>query len=252
MTGIPGIEHGRKLTYTEAIETFPHTSRAAVNRVLKAEQYKATVKQICDMELPEDLHGREMEILALSMYTQLPQPGGRTTLTMAEEFAIVKHALEMAKKGFSIDQATLKSYALVYAVTNHKEKKETKVWAEKGVTSKWVAGFYSRWGHLLSARYGEGMDGARRQVLKSQCTHLYDILEELGKEVGENMHHGERRLSARQLCNLDETNMRMTSKLSPVLAMKGSAKALRGEHSNHRDSQVRRMLPRSTLQLRFP
>ena len=40
-------------------------------------------------ELPEDLNGPEMEILALSLYTQLPQPDGRTTLTMAEEFAIV-------------------------------------------------------------------------------------------------------------------------------------------------------------------
>ena len=112
---------------------------------------------------------------------------------------------EMAKKGFSIDEATLKSYALVYAVTNHKDKKETNTWAEKSVPHKWRDGCYSRWDHLLSARYGEGMDGARRQVLKSQYPHLYDILEELGEEIGEDMRHGKRRLSARQLCNLDGT-----------------------------------------------
>ena len=34
-----------------------------MSRVLKAEEYKATVNKLCEMELLEDLNGREMEIL---------------------------------------------------------------------------------------------------------------------------------------------------------------------------------------------
>ena len=49
---------------------------------------------------------------------------------------------------------------------------------------------------------------------------------------------GKKRLAPHQLANLDETCMRMLSKMSPVLAMKGAPKALRAEHKNYRESQT--------------
>jgi hypothetical protein len=45
-------------------------------------------------------------------------------------------------------------------------------------------------------------------------------------------------LGCLQLGNLDETCMKMTSKMSPVLAMKGAPKALRAESNNYRTTHT--------------
>ena len=96
-----------------------------------------------------------------------------------------------------------------------------------------------RWGHLLSMRWGEGICGRRRQVMKGQCLQLYEILQELGEDVGVMIgSDGKKRLAPHQLANLDDTCMRMLSKMSPVIAMKGAPKALRAEHKNYRESQT--------------
>jgi hypothetical protein len=94
----------------------------------------------------------------------------------------------------------LKSHALIIACANHADRPETQHWKEQGVSKKWLDGFHKRWGHLLSSRYGEGVCGQRRQVTKQQVEVLYDIVREVGEEIGEDWVDGKRRLSKRQVC----------------------------------------------------
>lgn len=104
------------------------------------------------------------------------------------------------------------------------------------MSHNWVLGFKKRWGHLVSLRYVEGIDGGRRQLMYSQVHKTYEFMESVKRERGEDVRAGKRAWSPRQVYNLDDTCMRMTPKEAPMLAMKGVAKALRGHHKNYRES----------------
>ena len=237
--GVPGVEDGKQLSFEKAGHVFPKTSKSALHRMCTDEDYTDVVKQIVTVALPEDIFRPEMDILARSFFALLPQHGGQTILTPAEEFALVENAVQLSQKGFSMDTATLEAHALTLALTNHPDHTVAKRWLRSGVSREWRDGFMQRWGHLLSMRWGEDMCGQRRQVMKGQCLQLYEILQELGEDVGVIIgSDGKKRLAPHELANLDETCMRMLSKMSPVLVMKGTPKALRAEHKNYRESQT--------------
>lgn len=150
-----------------------------------------------------------------------------TLLSRAEEAGLVSNAVELSEQGFSVTTNVLKHHAMICAVNNHRDHKVTKKWEQTGVSRDWFRGFMSRWGHFISLRYAEGIDGGRRQLHKSQVLAMYTELQKLGGEIGENVREGERRLSSRQLCNLDETCIKMDAKDRKCIALKGAAKALR-------------------------
>ena len=235
--GVPGIEDGEPLTFRTAAEHFPATSSSALQRMVMDPKLSTAVDGIKSLQLPEDLNGFDMDIMARSLYCLLPQHGAKTALDPFEEFMIVENALELQDKGFSLEMSMLDGWALAIARVNHVNSPTHMRWERNGVSADWRKGFLKRWGHILAKRFGEGMCGGRRQVTKAQCTKLYEILQELGEEYGANTgEDGKKRFASFQMGNLDETNCRMTNKNSPTLGMKGTPKALRAEHNKYRDS----------------
>ena len=159
--GVPGVEDRKQLSFEKAGHVFPRTSKSALQCMCTDVDYTEVVKQIVMVALPEDICGPKMDILARSFFALLPQHGGQTILTPAEEFAFVKNAVQHSQKGFSMDTATLEAHVLTLALTNHPDHTVTKCWMRSGVSREWRDRFMQRWG-LLSLRWGEGICGQRR------------------------------------------------------------------------------------------
>ena len=90
------------MSQKKAGSIFSDVSRQALQRIFTTPKYTSVIKDITEIELPARLDGFEFDIMARSLYALLPQLGGQTHLTPAEEIALVKNAVELSEKGFSI------------------------------------------------------------------------------------------------------------------------------------------------------
>ena len=235
--GVPGVEDRKQLSFEKAGHVFPRKFKSALHRMCTDEDYTEVVKQIVTVALPEDIGGPEMDILARSSFALLPQHGGQTILTPAEEFALVKNSVQLSQKGFSMGTATLEAHALTLALTKqpvychqtldaigHVTRVEGRLHAAVGPAEPALVR-----GHMRAAPLGH--EGPVLAAVRDPEGARRDVEMMIGSD-------GKKRLAPHQLANLDEACMRMLSKMSPVLAMKGAPKAVRAEHKNYRESQT--------------
>jgi hypothetical protein len=68
---------------------------------------------------------------------------------------------------------------------------------------------------MMSKRFGEGLQGKKKRPTWENVSSLHDQLQN-----GTDLVHGERRLTAAQVANLDEIYIIFNKKNCPVLAMK--------------------------------
>jgi hypothetical protein len=73
---------------------------------------------------------------------------------------------------------------------------------------------------MMSKRFGEGLQGKKKQPTWENVSSLHDQLQKLGRQNGTDLVHGERRLTAAQVATLDEICIMFNKKKCPVLAMK--------------------------------
>ena len=237
LTGLPCLEKEGTLSPREAAAEFKLTSKTAIHRMLSEQRYAAFRNAVREAEFPDDLQSWETTVLCRALFCFGPQAGGQTLLTPAEEAKLVHHINALGERGYSVDRQILKQWALAIALANHPDSKITKSWTDNGVSSKWYNGFMSRWRDLISQRWGEGLEGARRNVTFDQISGYFDILEELAEEIGVRVGaDGKRKFADFQMMNLDEMCLMNSPKLSPMICTKGQAKALRAENKNYRDS----------------
>eukprot|EP00873_Tetraselmis_striata_P041716 jgi/Tetstr1/461980/TSEL_007053.t1 len=142
---------------------------------------------------------------------------GRGILTRDEEEEIVQLALAQHAAGMALNHTQLK-WVIMEVVRRVSGKANTatgKAWLNNNKPSyTWYRRFLERHSDRIRSRVVENLDPKWWKVALDDLKSLYDILDNLRKIYPD--------LPARNVCNLDETNITHERRKSKVLAAKGA------------------------------
>lgn len=216
-------------------------SRTSLQRILKGEsvamkEFKRQVCELSDSDLA-DPHSRACKDTCRALYQQVPKQGHPPLFTYQEEFDLAQYCARMAEKKMARNKHQICARMLKIAVEKHRNNPVTQEMLIRGVSDAMYQGFLTRWNFLITARFGDGIDGHRRAVPVEQINGYFDNLEEWGSKHGAYIDsEGKRHPLPRQIANFDETGYQFGFRTSKCVGVKGDSQAKVAKANNTRES----------------
>lgn len=141
-------------------------------------------------------------------------------LTSEEEDDVVECILNQHSSGMALNHAQVKwvIMEIIKRIPGKAETKTGKAWIQNRRPSyTWYREFLKRHSDRISSRVCENLDPKRWKVTYNDVKSLYTIMEKLQENYPN--------LPARNICNLDETNLTPERRKSRVLAAKGARRS---------------------------
>lgn len=218
----------------------------ALGRLLRSElpQFVNFRKQACDVDaaLLETCMSIPARETCRALYHQVPKKGPPPFMPYQVEADIVEVAVKMQDKGFARSKAQVCAMILDYARKHRAGEDVTLKMELRGVSNDIWQGFMQRWGHMLSLRKGDALNGKRNAVTEEQIDSYAKNLDEWRQQHGGGWTklpgetHYTRVILPQQVVVFDETGIQRDNKDGWVLCLKGSGAAKKHAPSNARES----------------